>query len=195
MDRADRDRGIAAVPETAKPSRGEDGATSLDQDDGGEAVRPAHARRWRGLLAVAAIGLSVVVAPLALAVGITLTTTPLGPGDARVVTAAELEQEYGIKVSLVAVIAAGGVVDVRFTVLDKDKAGHLLHDAASLPELYVETSGAVLRSSRAKAHKMTVLDGASYFLLYPNSGGAIQAGTGVSVVIDAIRLEPIAAQS
>ena len=42
---------------------------------------------------------------------------------------------------------------------------------------------------------MTVLDGASYFVLYPNSGGAIQAGTGVSVVIEGIRLEPIVAQS
>ena len=106
-----------------------------------------------------------------------------------------MEEEYGIKVNLVAVIAAGGLIDLRFTVVDKDKATHFLHDAASLPELYVESSGAVLRTSRAKAHKMTVLDGASYFVLYPNSGGAIQAGTGVSVVIEGIRLAPVAAQS
>ena len=110
-------------------------------------------------------------------------------------TAEELQAEYGIKVDLVAVIAAGGIVDVRFTVLDKEKAGHVLHDNAALPALYLETSGAVLRTSHPKAHKMTVLDGASYFLLYPNSGGLVQAGTPVSVVIDSVRLAPVGAQS
>ena len=107
---------------------------------------------------------------------------------ARVVSAADLEKEYGIKVTLVAVIAAGGLVDLRYTVVDKAKAEHFLHDATSLPALYVESSGAILTTNRPKAHKMTVLDGASYFVLYPNSGGAIQAGTGVSVVIDGLRL-------
>ena len=110
-------------------------------------------------------------------------------------SAADLEEEYGIRVTLVAITAAGGLVDLRFTVLDREKAAHILHDAAAMPELFVESSGAVLSAPKAMAHKLTLLDGATYFLLYPNSGGAIQAGTGVSVVIDGIRLAPIDAQS
>jgi len=169
----DRDPGFAGVPETAP--------------------RPATARRWWGPAALVVTAIAVLVAPLALAVAITASATVPGPATARVVSAAELEEQYGIKVDLVAVIAAGGVIDVRYQIVDKDKAGHLLHDAP--PALYVEASGAVLRSNASKSHKMTIVDGASYFLLYPNSGGVIQAGTQVSVVIDQVRLAPITAQS
>jgi hypothetical protein len=142
---------------------------------------------------------AVLVVPLLLATSLTLGAGTGGAAAraaaARVVSAADLEQAYGIRLDLVAVIAAGGLVDVRFTVTDTDKAGHVLHDNAALPALYIESRGAVLRTSQPKAHKMTILDGASYFLLYPNSGGLVQAGTGVSVVIGEVRLEPITAQS
>jgi len=114
---------------------------------------------------------------------------------ARVVSAADLEQEYGIKVNLVAVTADGGLVDLRFTVLDKDKAAHVLHDAATLPQLLLPDKGAVLRAPQPHAHKLALVDGASYFLLFPNSGGLVQAGTSVSVVIDQVRLEPVSARS
>jgi hypothetical protein len=185
VHRTEGDRGLAA-------------AVAQEPTD----AAPVAARRWpsrRPLPWLTAIA-GVLVVPLALAFGIIWAGPGLaggapGAADARVVSAADMEQEYGIKVDLVAVIAAGGLVDLRFTVVDKDKAQHFLHDAASLPALYVESTGAVLKTSRAKAHKMTVLDGASYFVLYPNSGGAVQAGTGVSVVIEGIRLEPIVAQS
>ena len=134
------------------------------------------------------------------AAGLTLTATTTDlftqkAADARLVPATELEQVYGIKVNLLAVTAAGGLVDLRFTVVDKDKAAVVLHDAYSLPELLVAGTGAVLRAPQANAHKMNLIDGGSYFLLFPNSGGVVQAGTGVSVVVDGIRLEPITAQS
>ena len=82
-------------------------------------------------------------------------------------------------------------MDLRFTVVDKDKAAIVLHEAHSLPELLVAGTGAVLRAPQANAHKLNLVDGGRYFLLFPNSGGVVQAGTGVSVVVDGIRLEPI----
>ncbi len=110
-------------------------------------------------------------------------------------SASDLEEEYGIKVNLVAVSAGGGMIDVRFTVIDKDKALHLLHDATS-------DAGPARRAERHRdpaptgmRHKVTILDGGTYFILYANPGGAIQAGTPVSVVIDDVRLQPIDAQS
>jgi hypothetical protein len=45
------------------------------------------------------------------------------------------------------------------------------------------------------AHKMTMLEGGTYFVLYPNSGGVVQPGTGVSVVVDDVRLAPVGAAS
>ena len=114
---------------------------------------------------------------------------------ARVVSAAEMEQDYGIKVDLVAVTAAGGLVDLRFTVVDQAKALHILHDATVMPALLVEPSGTVIRAPTGMRHKVTVLDGGNYFILYSNPGGAVQAGTHVSVVIGDVRLEPLDAQS
>jgi hypothetical protein len=142
--------------------------------------------------------LGVVVLPLAIAVGITAAVPGVAPGDpdaARVVSAADLADEYGIRITLVAVTADGGLVDLRFNVLDSVKAAHLIHDAAQMPALYVESSHTVLRAPRPMAHKMTLLDGATYFVLYPNSGGAVQPGTEVSVVVDDIRLPPVVAAS
>ncbi len=187
-ERSERDRGLpAAVPEAGDPAPAE--------MEGGRRGRPSVPRTWLAAIA------GVLVLPLLVAA--TLTYTASGSSDlaaraaaARVVSAADMEAEYGVRVNLVAVTADGGLVDVRFTVVDKDKAGHILHDSASMPDLYVESTGAVLSTRNPMAHKqITLLDGATYFLLYPNSGGAIQRGTGVSVVIDGIRLEPVDAQS
>jgi hypothetical protein len=154
-------------------------------------VRP---RTWLAAIA------GVLVLPLVVAAGLTISaggssTTASNAAAARLVSAADMEQEYGIKVNLVAVTADGGLVDLRFTVVNKDKAIHVLHDGASMPELLVEPTGAVIHAPTGMRHKVTILDGGNYFLLYSNPGGAVQAGTEVSVVIGDIRLESLRAQS
>ena len=188
--REDTPRGggaLAAVPDTTP---GDAPATDPARPATG---RPGGYRAW----ALAVAGLLLL--PMAVVASLTLPAVGRSPAAAaaaaRVVTAAGLEEEFGIRVNLVAVTADGGLVDLRFTVIDKEKAGHLLHDAAAMPELFVESSGALITAPHPMAHKVTVLDGASYFLLYPNSGGAIQSGTQVSVVIDDIRLTSLTAQS
>jgi hypothetical protein len=159
----------------------------------GRSARPTGYRRF------AAILFGVLIVPLCVVATLTLPaaarTRAAEAADARVVDATALEDEFGIRVTLVAVTADGGLVDLRFTVLDRTKAEHVMHDATTMPALYVERSGRLLTASHPLAHKVTVLDGATYFLLYANSGGAIQGGTPVSVVIDDQRTTPIAAQS
>lgn len=190
IERSERDRSrAAAVPEIQDPAPAPQGPAGTTQ------TLRMRRRTW-----LAAI-VGVLVLPVAVAAAITYTAPGSGlPSDAdvaaaRVVSAADMESEYGIKVNLVAVSAAGGMIDLRFTVTDKDKAIHLLHDATVMPELLVEPSGKVIRAPTGMRHKVTVLDGGNYFILYPNPGGAIQAGTPVSVVIDSVRLAPLDAQS
>jgi cytochrome c-type biogenesis protein CcmE len=202
IERSVRDRSLAAaVPETQEPV-----PTPLEPA-GSTPTRRMPRRTW--LAAVA----GVLVLPIAVAAGLTISAAGSGTvasnaAAARVVSAADMEQEYGIKVNLVAVTAAGGLVDGRvavgaqakaghhrFTVVDKAKAIHILHDGASMPELLVEPSGTVIHAPTGMRHKVTLLDGGNYFLLYSNPGGAVQAGTEVSVVIGDIRLEPLDAQS
>jgi hypothetical protein len=192
MDHLDprRDGGGAAVPTT--PSS-DDPTTSEPQLGGTSRRAGASYRSWITVLA------GVILLPLAVISALTLpATAPTRAAEAataRVVDAAALEAEFGIRVTLVAVTADGGLVDLRFAVVDQAKASHLLHDSASMPALFVERSGRLLTASHPLAHKMTIVDGASYFLFYANSGGAIQDGTAVSVVIDDVRSAPIDAQT
>ncbi len=183
-----RDGGsLAAVPDTSPAD------APASEPEGPGSARSGGYRAWVTALA------GLLLLPMAVVATLTVPAAIRSPAAAaaaaRVVTAEGLEEEFGIRVNLVAVTADGGLVDLRFTVLDKEKAGHLMHDAAAMPELFVERSGALLTAPHPMAHKITILDGASYFLLYPNSGGAIQSGTQVSVVIDDVRLASVTAQS
>jgi len=197
--RFDGDRGLAAaVPGPSGPSGPEGGTqasptedvmeTLPTEPDGGRSPRP-----WIGGI------IAVLVSPVVLATSLTWGAGTGGAAAraaaARVVSSTDLEQAYGIRVNLVAVTAAGGLVDMRFTVVDKAKASSMLSDHAAMPSLFVQASGRVLQAPAGMGHKITVLDGASYFVLFPNSGGAVQSGTAVSVVIGDVRLEPITAQS
>jgi hypothetical protein len=175
--------------------------TSELTDPGAATVpAPVPTRRLRPRRSLIAAVLSVLVLPIVMAVGLTAFGMPAPRSDedvrsARVVSAADMEAEYGLKVWLVAVIADDGLIDLRFTVTDAVKAEAILHDDTVRPNLYVESSGTVVRAPGGMRHKVIILDGGSYFLLYSNPGGAIQAGTPVSVVIGDVRLAPIMAQS
>ena len=115
--------------------------------------------------------------------------------DARVVSSETFEAAYGVRFDLVGVTAAGGLVDLRFTVVDSEKASHLFHDDTTSPMLYLQGSGSVLRMKHGMIHRLNLVTGGRYFVLFSNAGGVVQAGTSVSVVIDDLRTEPIAAQS
>ncbi len=190
MEGSERDRSLAAaVPEAQDPV-----PAPLEPAGAATTRRRLPRRTW-----LAAV-VGVLVLPLAVAAGLSWTAATTDAfktraADARVVSASEFEREYGIRVNLVAVSAAGGMIDMRFTVTDREKAEHLLHDATSEPALYVESSGTVIQAPTGMRHKVTILDGGSYFILYANPGGSIQSGTPVSVVVDDVRLEPIDAQS
>jgi hypothetical protein len=166
--------------------------------------RPSGGGRWRIASRIPAklrapwalTILAVLVAPLLVVGGLsTLATTTSDPSTARLISADTLERDYGVRFDLVGVTASGGLIDLRFTVIDPEKAKALFHTATSTPTLYVEGTGAVLHTKKGMSHTLTLLPGARYVMLYPNAGGAVQSGTPVSVVIDDVRIEPIAAQS
>jgi hypothetical protein len=164
---------------------------TVEPVDPGASARRSR-RRWIAALFAVVIGPVALVGALMLA-GSTYFSDPL---NSEPVSADVMAEEFGIRVDLVAVTAAGGVVDVRFTVLDPEKAGHLLHDDASMPTLIVENNDSVIRIRSIHRHNdLTTLERSSYFILYPNPGGFVQGGSEVSVVIDGLRLEHLIAQT
>lgn len=116
-----------------------------------------------------------------------------GGGNAAIassseITATQLEQEYGVRIDVVGLIAGGGLVELKFQVTDADKATALFGEVADMPLLAVEGSSAVLQSAKGMKHSLTLLDGASYFFLYTNVGDAVHDGSQVAFVVNGVRL-------
>ena len=162
--------------------------TLIDEAPTPAAARPGSGRRR--LLAVvlaAATVLGCVVGAQAV-FGHKSAKLPTGA-----ISEATMEDRYGVRIDLVALTALGGLAQLRFTVLDKNKADELFH--ANKPKLMAETNGTILSAPEDAAHKMTLLDGAGYFLFYANAGDVLHSGDKVSIVIDGVRLEHLVVKS
>ncbi len=108
-------------------------------------------------------------------------------------TEAAIEDKFGIRITHIAVLADGGLIDFRFQVLDPDKAAALFI-LERRPLLYVEASGKKVDSLYHPPHGHNIFAGQSQYMIYNNHQGAIQRGSAVSVVLGDLRLEHIIAK-
>ena len=108
-------------------------------------------------------------------------------------TEAAVEEKFGIRITHIAVLADGGLIDFRFQVLDSDKAAALF-ELESRPLLYVEANGKKVDSLYHPPHGHNIWAGQSQYMIYNNYKGAIQSGSSVSVVLGDLRLEHIIAK-
>lgn len=115
-------------------------------------------------------------------------TTPL--------TLNALEEEYGLRVNLIAVTAGGGLVDLRFKILDAGKAKLLLNESNAAPTLLVDGQDVVLAAPQDSTGQLfnSLEDNGNLFLIYPNVASAVKPGVMVTVQFGDVRLEPIAAR-
>lgn len=113
------------------------------------------------------------------------------PPISRIISQQTLAGEYGVGVNLVAVTAAGGMVDLRLKIIDGQKAKLLLKDQANFPALRAGND-VVLRASQEVANQEIKFDdGSNIFVLYPNAQNAVKPGDPVSIVFGDIQVEPI----
>jgi hypothetical protein len=111
-----------------------------------------------------------------------------------VINQQKLEQDYGLGVNLVAVTAAGGMVDLRLRITDSQKAEALLGDQANFPKL-LASNGVVLQAAQDIASQpIKFEDGGNIFVLYPNGQNAFKTGDPVSIIFGSIQVEPIPAK-
>jgi hypothetical protein len=102
---------------------------------------------------------------------------------------------HGIRITQVAVTAGGGLVDVRFTVVDPAKARPLLNGHGQLPRLIVEGSGVELQAPKHGAMRNVRLQkDTTSFLLFPNARSAVQRGSRVAVAFGNLMVEPVVVQ-
>lgn len=119
---------------------------------------------------------------------------PQGAPPAHVLPAPSvLETQTGIQVTQVGLTAQGGLVDVRFRVLDATKVRALLGDPANVPTLIAGDKPPLMAPHHAlKGARFA--KGQVFYILYPNVRGAVQAGAPVTVAMGPVRLGPVTAQ-
>jgi hypothetical protein len=104
-----------------------------------------------------------------------------------------MESESGIQITRVGLTASGGLVDVRFRVLDPAKARALLGNPANPPMLLANDNPPVMPPHHALKGARFAKDQV-FYILYPNVRGAVQAGAPVMVAVGPVRLGPVTAQ-
>jgi len=134
----------------------------------------------RGTLAVGA----AAVAALALA-GAASAAPRVATLSARA-----LAERHGLRVDRIAVVGGGGLVDLRVTVLDPEKARGLIGGHLT-PRLVVLPSGKVLAAPGHGGRSVPLREGATGYVLFPNAGNAVRPGGAVSVEFGALRVEPV----
>jgi hypothetical protein len=146
------------------------------------------ARRPAALLVVsillAALVISIVAVRMATAAG--GTAAPLHVPTAP--TSRPIEALYGIRISQIGVTADGGILDMRFVVLDPEKAHQLGHGGVKM-SLIVEDGNRLLDSEAMAPHGGGLRAGSTYFALFRNDGGLLRSGSQVTVVVGRLRLQ------
>lgn len=146
---------------------------------------PSGGMNWRrsSVVALAALPILLAAGALWLAAG--------SGGDAPAAPAPPFDDTTGIRVLGVGVIGGGGVLDVRFRVIDPNRAG-VVHSGMKVVD---EDGGEVLQTRfHFHSNSKTYSAGAAYYELLVNSGGAVRPGDLVTVVVGGARLEHVRAQ-
>ena len=140
---------------------------------------------------------TVLIFFLLLVAGVLLygvATPPSASPHYKPISQQALEDDYGIRVNLVAVTAAGGFVDVRIKIVDGEKAKLLLGDAKNFPALLTGKDIVLDAPADTKSQDIRYENGGTMFIMYPNSGNAIKHGEPVSILFGDVALDAINAQ-
>jgi hypothetical protein len=146
-----------------------------------------------GIVLIAVIGVRNVVADRQAAdQATTAAATKTFPSSPTI------ENRWGIRFTAVNVLADGGVVEVRYIVLDPAKAGRI-HSGklTDLPYIRADDTGKEVHSYSLMFHvhfdhTPTNVDGRAYSIVFGNSDGAARMGGTVTLILaDGLRLEHV----
>lgn len=99
------------------------------------------------------------------------------------VTEEELPEISGVRIVFVAVTAGGGLIDLRYQVIDPDKAASV-HDEDTPPIVVDEATGLVVdQLLMGHFHEGEFNAGQTYYLIFENPGNIVQTGGMVSVLL------------
>ena len=102
-----------------------------------------------------------------------------------------LASDIGVRLTQVAVTAGGGLLDVRFQVIDPEKAA-ALHDSSTPPAVVDAASGVVASSLfMGHSHNDPFHAGQTYYYVFENPGNVIQRGNAVNVLLGSVEVDDV----
>jgi len=136
------------------------------------------------LLVVASLGLG--------GFAITRMLEPSGK-HINVITQAEIEARYGIRFTQIAMTADGGLVDIRYVVVDSENAMATMMDGTNNPVL-IASNGLKVSTETTMTHKIEHEVGRTYWMLYYNTKNALHPGSVVDLQIGDLLIENVKVQ-
>jgi hypothetical protein len=138
-------------------------------------------------LGVVVFGFRFVVANGGLAAVNPFQSHPTASASSKVPTSSAIEGAWGIHFTAVNLIADGGMIEVRYEVVDSSKGGRIHRDASlkDLPVIVAEPSGRQIDSHDLMFHvhhgSNAHDEGQAYSIVYGNAGGAVKRGAFVTI--------------
>jgi len=137
----------------------------------------------------------IVVIMLAALLVAVLAWRHAGGADARapyrVPQSAELESALGVRFTQAEVVADGGLVEIRYVVLDVQKASRFQSDIKHPPLLKSERRNGIAWRAALMRQGHQLRAGQDYYLLYLNNHNAIRSGETIEIDAGSRRLQHI----
>jgi hypothetical protein len=155
--------------------------------------RPHGRVRTAGLLAgvliAAGIGVLALWLPQRSSAGPSAAPPPLWQRPA--VSTSGLAERSGVRLVRVAVTGDGGLLDLRYQMVDPGKAA-AVHEARTPPAIIDERTGLVLnRLLMGHAHHGQLKPAVSYYLIFENTGNWVHRGSVVTVLLGDAQVEHV----
>jgi len=142
---------------------------------------------------VAVVGATVALATGALLAGSVMmdNASEAATSKTKVPQSRQLEAKTGIRILSAHAVGDGGIIDVRYQVLDPLKASIVEGDPTKTPALKDVRNGAVLTDTAAMRHGHAQRPAGTYFLLYFNKGGVVKSGDFINVTVAGLTLKNV----
>ncbi len=155
------------------------------------------AREWRGPLGLTITHVALVLGLLVLIGSGSVAWQIFGPEQkwepGTMPLSAEIEEKYGVRFTFLAVTAKGGMVELRYRVVDEGKAANFGHYTETAPMLIAEDTGKIVDVTIMGLHNHRVEPGRTYYVLYRNTDSAIESHRPVTIAIGDQKLEHVVA--
>ena len=108
--------------------------------------------------------------------------------------AAILADTYGIQFTLIGISQTSGFIELRYTVMDPDKALDINHYVELYPKLIAEKNGKVLLAPQVLKHEHNLEAGRSYYFFINNQHGTLSPGDLVTIQVGDVQVKHFKAQ-